>query len=120
MSRFFKFALAWCVLATISALAYAAASGRTNSLSPAGEGAARISGWTVSDIQYYLGSDPSKIEAISFSLDRSAGTVLVKLAAADSQYFGCEPASGNRWHCDIAPGLDVSRADELRVVATGN
>ncbi len=117
MSRLFKFIIAWCFVAAVSGVTYALASGNTNPVSQAGDGAARISGWIVSDIQYRLGSDASKIESVSFSLDHPAGTVRVKLAAADSQYFACTDVGGNRWACDIVPGLDVSRADELRVVA---
>jgi hypothetical protein len=120
MSKSIKFIVVWCFIAALTGTTYAFASSNTQSSSQAGDGLAAISGWTVSDIAYQLASDPSKIEAVSFSLDRPAGTVLVRLGTADSQYHACVDVGSNRWQCDIAPGLDVSSADQLRVIATGN
>lgn len=120
MLKIVRFVIASVLVAAVTAASYAFASSSTQPGSGAGEGSAGISGWVVSDVAYHLGSDPSKLEAVSFRLDRPAGTVLVRLRSIDSEFHACANTGGNRWQCDIAPALEITALDELRVIAIDN
>jgi hypothetical protein len=58
---------------------YAFASSETSQFPTAGEGASAISGWTVTNVNYRLAEDPSKIAAVEFDLDSPADVVQVSL-----------------------------------------
>ena len=99
---------------------YAFASSETNGLQMGGEGASSISGWTVSNVQYHFGQDPSKISAVEFDLDRPAAVVQVSLNSSSSVFSSCENLSGTHWFCSTRSQVSVAGADEFRVIATGN
>lgn len=99
---------------------YAFASSATSGVQPGGEGASSISGWTVSNVHYQLGQDPSNIAAVEFDLDSSAGAVQVSLNSSRAAFFPCENLSGTHWFCDLHSQVSVASADEFRVIATGN
>jgi hypothetical protein len=97
----------------------------TNSVpgSAAGDGSGTISGYTASAITYTLNAgDPTKIDAIKFTLTNTSGgsapvTVRAQLSAAGAWYT-CS-LSGTTWSCDTTGGggATVAGATLLRVVA---
>lgn len=102
---------------------YGFAAANTVPESGAGDGEGDISGYTASDITYTLNAtDPTMIDAVSFSLAPSAGaddpvTVKAKLVSSSTTWFDCS-LSGATWTCDTSAGsVTVLSADELRVVA---
>jgi hypothetical protein len=98
---------------------YAFASSETNELQTGGEGASLISGWTVSNVQYQLAQDPSKIAAVELDLDSPANLVQVSLSSSQARFFACENRGGTHWFCNIGSQVGIAEANEFRVVATG-
>jgi len=88
-----------CILASLFAgvivipIAPALTSAHTSG--PAGEGAAAISGYTISQVRYTPdASDPRKLASVSFAIDPAqARTVNVRLSAGDD-WHSCSVASG--------------------------
>jgi hypothetical protein len=99
---------------------YAFASTDTGAVRTGGEGASLISGWTVSNVQYRLGTDASWISAVEFDLDGAADVVQVSLHSANPTFFVCENVTGTHWVCNTHSQVMVADADELRVIATGH
>lgn len=84
-----------------------------------GEGAAQISGWTISNIHYELSADPSFVSSVTFDLDAPAGRVAVKLISSDTEFSNCANPGGYHWVCGIQ-GVKVSSMNEFRVIAVGD
>jgi len=84
-----------------------------------GEGVNTISGWVVSNVQYHLAQDPSKIAAIEFDLNGRAGVVKVNVRSSQPVFSDCKNITGTSWYCSISPEIEISNIDELRVIATG-
>lgn len=101
----------------VAAGAYAFTASNTVPSSNAGSGSGTISGYTVSNIAYQLNAaDPTTLDSISFTLDKTAGTVKAQLKSGGS-WFSCTNSSGNNWSCTTT-GADVASATNLSVVAT--
>ncbi len=96
---------------------YAFASSNSN-FQPGGEGVNMISGWAVSNVNYHLTEDSSKIAAVEFDLDNPASIVQASINSSSNVYFNCTNTNGTHWLCD-AGQESVSNADELRVIASG-
>jgi len=99
---------------------YAFASSETNGFQTGGEGSSPISGWTISNVHYQLGQDPSKIAAVEFDLDSPATVVQVSLSSTRALFFRCENVSGTHWLCNTGSQISMADANEFRVIATGN
>jgi hypothetical protein len=84
-----------------------------------GEGAAPISGWTVSNIHYELAADPSFVSGVEFDLDAPASRVAVKLIADETTFSDCTNYGGYHWECRVQ-GVKVASMDEFRVIAVGD
>lgn len=87
----------------------------------AGDGLGTITGYVVSSVAYTLNAtDPTKIDAVSFTLDAApaaGATIKAKLVSAGSTWYSCS-ATGTSVTCNTtSPQATVSSADELRVVA---
>jgi hypothetical protein len=120
MFRNFKVILTLLVVVVLAASAYAFAAANTVPDTKAGDGAGTISGYTVSSVAYTLNTtDPSQLDAVSFTLDDTATTVKIKLVAAGSTWYDCSVVTGNDWTCDTS-GATVASMDELTVVASSN
>jgi hypothetical protein len=120
MFKNFKLILIVMVVVVLAASAYAFADANTVPATKAGSGAGEISGYTVSSVAYTLNSsNPSQLDAVSFTLDAAAETVKVKLVAAGSTWFDCTNSQDNDWSCNTS-GASVEAMDELTVVASGN
>lgn len=108
------------LIAAVSAAAgiYAFTASNTVPATNAGSGSSAISGYTVSAVSYTLNSDPTKLDAVAFTLDKAAGTVKVQVASGGS-WYSCTNTTGNNWSCaTTSPQASVAPADQLSVVAT--
>ena len=99
---------------------YAFAASDTNEFQTGGEGAGPISGWTVSNVHYQPGEDPSRISVVDFDLNRSAARVQVSLNSSSAVFYSCENVSGTHWLCNTYSQVSVADTDQFRVIATGN
>ncbi len=104
----------------LAAGAYAYTAQNTVEASRAGDGAAEITGYDVTQVAYTLNdTDPSKIDAVSFATDAAATTVKAKLISTATDYVDCTSADGTSWSCDFtATNTAVAAVDELTVIAT--
>ena len=103
---------------------YGFAAANTVPDSGAGDGAGKISGYTVSKIQYTLNKEnPQLLSQVMFAISAdieevATGKVRVRLDADSSNWYDCKLDNGQAI-CDLATGnkVEVVDADELRVVA---
>lgn len=104
----------------LAAGAYAYTAQNTVEASRAGDGAAVISGYDVTGVEYTLNAtDPSVIDAVSFTTDAAATTVKAKVVSAETAYADCTSGDGTTWSCDLtATSPAVGAADQLTVIAT--
>jgi hypothetical protein len=105
----------------LAAGAYAYTAANTVAVSRAGDGAAEISGYDITQVQYTLdATDPSAIDAVSFTTDAAATTVKAKVVSTATAYQDCTNSSGDgtSWSCDFTSNPAVGAADELTVIAT--
>ena len=105
--------------AALTAGSYAYTAANTVPGTRAGDGAATVSGYTVSAVDYRLAADPTLIDSVAFTLDAAASTVKAKLEATGTTYTDCTSVAANDWECDFASDVPVVSADELTVIATG-
>ena len=98
-------------------ISYAFASTNTGPSPVSGEGVNAISGYDVTNVSYQSGSDPSRIDSVSFTLSAAAHFVKIKLIASQSNWYDCNPLSGYDWVCDTA-GASLISTDQLTVVAS--
>jgi hypothetical protein len=108
------------VIAAAAALAlstYAFTASNTVPGTKAGQGEGTVTGYTVSNIQYTLASNPANIDSVAFTLDSAAGTVRAKLLSGSATYTNCSVSGGTNVTCDFAPDVSVLAADELSVIA---
>jgi hypothetical protein len=80
-----------------------------------------VVGYTVAEVRYTLGADPSQIASVAFSITPTSNsdqiaTVQVKLISTSAVYARCQPqaAGSPRWECPLA-GVALAAADELKV-----
>lgn len=104
----------------LAAGAYAYTDANTVPETRAGDGAAAITGYDVTNVQYSLdATDPSVIDAVSFTTHAAATTVKAKVVAAETNYTDCTgDATGTSWSCDFTTNPAVAAVDELTVIAT--
>ena len=116
--RRFRYIAALIAAVCVAVGAYAFTASNTVPGSSAGAGSGAISGYTVSNVAYTLGTVPTNMDAVTFTLDRAAGTVKAQVQSGGSWYT-CSNTSGNNWSCDTSsPQATVQPADQLTVVAT--
>ena len=88
----------------------------SNTGRPAGQGAAGVSGYTVSNIHFVPAGDASRLSAVSFAIaPAAASTVRVQLSKG-SPWFVCQNTAG-RVVCPTATEPAVAAATALNVVA---
>lgn len=85
----------------------------------AGDGSGAITGYVVSSVHYTLnGSDPTKVDSVSFTLDSApvAGSTLkVQLESAGS-WYSCTNVTTAVTCATTSPQATVQPADNLRVI----
>jgi hypothetical protein len=108
------------VLVALSATgAYIFAATNTVPSTQAGAGSAAISGYTISNVAYTLNADPTKIDAVTFTISpAAAGTVKAQLVSGGT-WYSCTNSSGSV-SCDATVGTQatVAPSNQLSVVAT--
>jgi predicted small secreted protein len=110
------------VLLVAVSFAYTAAN--TVPVTGAGDGSATISGYTVDNVEYELfDGDPGQITAVKFTLSPEVTsapaptTVKIKLQSSETaSWYNCT-FEDSSWNCPVTGGVQVSAADNLRVVA---
>jgi hypothetical protein len=117
--KFFIIVLVAFAFASV-ATAYAASNtGITAQM--AGDGAAKISGYSISNGAYTLDpSNPQNIAQVTFNLNSAAAKVKIKLVVATgSTWYDCSIDSLAPWSvtCNTT-GATVGSADKLRIIAT--
>ncbi len=120
------------VLAVIAIMATAAygfaASNKfdTNKGGTAGDGAGKISGYTVSNVHYTMNTgNPALITSAAFHLDSDATSATVRFADSSGTFgnvYSCSPTSGptpsQDWTCDVSAGaITVSSVSQIDVAA---
>ena len=104
----------------IVAVIYASTASNTVPNSKAGEGEGTITGYDVSSVHYELnGSDPSKIDSVTFTLDSvppAGSTVKVKLQASAATWYSCSADAASVVCATNSPQATVVAADQLTVV----
>jgi hypothetical protein len=80
-----------------------------------------VVGYTVAEVHYTLGADPSQIASVAFSITPTSSkdqiaAVQVKLISASTAYARCQnlAAGSQRWECPLS-GVGLAAADELKV-----
>ena len=114
-SKLFVIVLLILVFAT-SAFAFAASITGLPATTRAGEGAAVIGNYAVSNLDYVLTvANPSTISAVTFTLDNAAATVAVSLDGG-TNFVSCTNPSGFNWTCPTTS--TVAAATQLVIVAS--
>jgi hypothetical protein len=106
------------IILMIAAYAYAAANSVPET--GAGDGSEAISGYTITNVHYTLGADPSQISAVTFNISPTAGAgpvreVQVQLVSGGT-WFACDESAVPAISCSIT-GVTVLSANQFRVVA---
>jgi hypothetical protein len=96
----------------------ARASSETNQYPSRGEGVGLVSGYTVSDVHYHLGDDPTYVRAVEFELDKSASQVMIGFDNPSNHFFVCLNSSGDDWICEV-DDVELSDVHNLQVIAVG-
>ncbi len=97
---------------------YGFAASNTVPASKAGDGEGGVSGYTVTNVKYNLGTDPSTISSVEFDLDAAATTVKIQLDDdEDSDWYNCSVSTTNHATCSVGGAVTVLAVDNLRVVA---
>ena len=107
------------VVATgLSVSTYAFTATNTVEGSQAGSGDGVISGYAVTGVDYVLnGTDPTKIDAVSFDLDGASSTVKVRFGAS-ATWFACVVDVNDAATCDTSGAGQPSVTEtSLTVVA---
>jgi len=115
--RSLRLATALVVAGVIGVGTYAYTASNSVPATQAGEGATAISGYTTSGVQYTLnGTDPTKIDAVTFTISPTTGTVKAQLVSAGS-WYSCTNSSGTVSCATTSPQATVTTANQLTVVA---
>lgn len=103
----------------LSVVAYGFAASNTVPATNAGDGDNTISGYTITNVHYELGTDPTFIDSVEFTIapgvPSATGTVQVRLVAG-GDWYTCTASSDTAWACTIG-NVTVLAADRLQVVA---
>jgi hypothetical protein len=104
------------IAATILAGSYAFTAANTVPASKAGDGSGAVTGYTVSNVHYTLnGTDPSKIDAVSFTLNTAvaAGGTLKITLDGGTNWFSCTVNT-------TTPSCTTTGAGQPTVLAAAN
>ncbi len=91
----------------------------------AGDGAGKISGFTVSNVHYTMNTgNPALITSVAFDLDSNATSATVRFADSTGTFgnvYSCDAVGGTpatSWTCDVsADAITVSSVEQLDVAA---
>lgn len=110
------------IVAVLIVVGFAFAAANTVPPTGAGDGKAVISGYDIYDVHYKLANDPTKLDAVIFTITTTSGaasptTVRIKLVESSNTWFVCNPNQNYSWICPINGSVGVLEADELHVIA---
>jgi len=116
-----RIGLAAVLASLVGSASYAYTASDTVPATYAGDGSTAISGYTVGSLAYTLdGSNPSNVDAVTFTLTPSAplaSHVSAQLAAGGA-WYSCTVAAGNSITCaTTSPQATAVGATQLTVVA---
>ena len=113
-----RLALVALLAVVLAAASYAFAAANTVPGSTAGSGTGAVSGYTASSVSYTLNTDPSKVDAITFTLSpTSTSAVKVKYTNAGS-WSTCTNDGSGHITCDYSGSpIALSAIDNLTIVA---
>ena len=112
-----RVALVGVAAAGTAGAAQAFTASNTVPTSQAGSGSGTVSGYTVSSLAYTLdATTPTNLDAVTFTISPTTGTVKVRLTAAGS-WYACTNTSGSVSCATTSPQATVSSVDSLTVVA---
>ena len=83
-----------------------------------GEGAALISGYTITNLQFQLAQDPGLLEGVAFDLDASADQVQVSFDPLYGQKFSCRNEVGTHWVCELDQ-VQLREVEGIQISASG-
>ena len=118
MNRLIRFPLVTLLVLVVAFTTFAFASSQTGGAA-GGEGADLVSGYNISGVHYLLSEDASKLAAVEFDLNAPANVVKASVNSSTGVFFDCQNAGGYHWVCSIHSSVNVSDANELKVIATG-
>jgi hypothetical protein len=105
--------------AALVAGTYAFTAANTVPASKAGDGSGAVTGYVLSSVHYDLNvTDPSDIDAVTFTLDSApvAGSTIAAQLAPAGSWYDCTNAGANVTCDTTAPQATVLAATNLRVV----
>ena len=83
-----------------------------------GEGAALISGYTITNLYFQLGEDPALLDGVEFDLDAPADQVQVSFDSVSGQKFSCRNEAGNHWFCELDQ-VQLREVEGIHISASG-
>lgn len=115
----------FCIILAVPVLPFAIvgfADANTMAEQRVGSGSRTISGYTVSNVVYNLGTeDPSVVNSVELTLDAQAALVRIRLEGSSSFWYDCSAISGTRWMCNTShPAQTVASMDVLEVIASSD
>ena len=118
MFKWFRFIFIALIIAVGFYSTNAYASSETLQYPSRGEGAAEISGYIITDVQYHLSKNPSKLGSVEFNLDGPASQVVIGFDIPADQLFTCRNVRGQHWFCEVHE-VEIALIKEFRVIASG-
>ena len=83
-----------------------------------GEGAATISGYTITNLHVQLGQDPGLLGGVEFDLDAPADQVGVSFDPSPGRTFSCRNEAGNHWVCELDQ-VQLREVEGIQISASG-
>ena len=83
-----------------------------------GEGAATISGYTITNLHFQLGQDTGLLGGVEFDLDAPADQVQVSFDPYPGQPFSCRNQAGNHWVCELGQ-VQLREVEGIHISASG-
>ena len=83
-----------------------------------GEGAATISGYTITNLNFQLGQDPGLLDGVEFDLDAPADQVQLSFDSVPGQPFSCRNETGNHWVCELDQ-VQLREVEGIHISASG-
>ena len=109
--------LATALAAIVAPAAYAFTASNTVPTTNAGSGSGSISGYTVSNVSYTLNAaNPQNVDAVSFTISPTSGTVKAQLVSGGS-WYSCTNSAGSVSCATTSPQATAAGVNQLTVVA---
>lgn len=118
-----RYALAALLAFVVATSSFAFAASNTVGASSAGIGDGTVSGYTVSNVQWTLGtSDPSTLQSVRFNLNAAATDVRARVRQGATglgtpSWVACTGTGTGPFTCTFSAGVSTLAADTLEVAA---